>query len=90
MRRVHIIINGHVQGVGFRNMSARISKNLGLYGWVRNLPNGSVEVDVQGSNERIEEFIFWCRRGPPKARVDEIKISEENPIIDLERFRIKY
>lgn len=69
-------------------MSSRIAKNLGLSGWIKNLPDGSVEVAVQGSNERIEEFIFWCRRGPPKARVDEIKIFEETPRSDLDGFRI--
>jgi len=89
MKQVHLIIFGHVQGVGYRNLATRIALNLGLKGWMRNLDDGSVEAVVQGSDEKIDEFLFWCKRGPPKARVDEIYITEENPVQDLENFWIK-
>jgi acylphosphatase len=89
MKQIHLIIIGHVQGVGYRNLATRIALKLGLKGWMRNLDDGSVEAVVQGSNEKIDEFLLWCNRGPPKARVDEMHITEENPVQDLENFRIK-
>ncbi|MBN1870715.1 MAG: acylphosphatase [Candidatus Omnitrophica bacterium] len=59
MVRAHIIFSGRVQGVGFRFTVQRLALTLGLKGWVRNLPNGSVEVLVEGAKQRIEEL---CRK----------------------------
>ena len=58
MVRAHIIFSGTVQGVGFRFTVQRYALNLGLKGWVRNLPNGSVEVLIEGQKQRIQEL---CR-----------------------------
>jgi acylphosphatase len=58
-----------VQGVWYRGSARAEARRLGLVGWARNRPDGSVEVLAEGPSERLEEFVEWCRRGPPAARV---------------------
>jgi acylphosphatase len=72
-------IRGGVQGVGFRFETRARAQSLGLSGWVRNLPDGSVEAAFEGDPERVESMIEWCRRGPHGARVDDIEVSWEEP-----------
>ncbi|RLG16203.1 acylphosphatase [Nanoarchaeota archaeon] len=69
-----IRIYGRVQGVGFRFSTKLVAKRLGIKGWVRNLPDGSVEVLAEG--DKMEEFLKFLRRGPPLARVDDVKIEK--------------
>src|SRR3954463_6183709 len=72
-----IVISGAVQGVTFRASTAREAmKYPGLRGHVRNLPNGDVEVLLQGSASSVEAMIEWCYRGPPKAKVDNVQTTE--------------
>lgn len=61
-----------VQGVGFRAYVAKHARNLGVSGWVRNLPDGSVEAVLAGPVERVGELTIACRRGPPGAAVEAI------------------
>lgn len=70
--QVHLVIRGKVQGVFYRVSAAETARALGLCGWVRNLPDGSVEAVAQGPKQALDTFIEWCRSGPPAARVDEI------------------
>jgi acylphosphatase len=56
-KRVHVVYEGRVQGVGFRFTCQRIAEGLGLVGWVRNMPDGNVEVAVEGSKDEIDEFL---------------------------------
>lgn len=73
----HIIIKGHVQGVGFRDWTYRTAKKIGmLKGWVRNLDNGDVEILVQGDAKKVEELVSWCHKGPANARVDVVNADE--------------
>ena len=67
--RRHFLIEGRVQGVGFRHWAARSDQKLELTGWVRNLPEGSVEVQAQGSKESLDNFDVFLRKGPSSARV---------------------
>jgi acylphosphatase len=76
MIRAHIIITGHVQGVGFRSSTVRRANQLNLKGWIRNLPNGSVEAIIEGDEETVDNLIRWCNRGPTMARVHEIKVNK--------------
>ena len=71
--RPHLWISGRVQGVGFRGHTERRARRLDLKGWVRNLPDGRVEVVAEGGRDAVEEFLAWCRRGPRHARVDSVR-----------------
>lgn len=70
-----LVITGHVQGVWYRKSAADQGLGLGLCGTVRNLQDGSVEVVVEGEEGAVEQFIDWCRQGPPKARVAGVEIQ---------------
>ncbi|MEA1870419.1 MAG: acylphosphatase [Euryarchaeota archaeon] len=76
MKTVRIIVTGRVQGVGFRYFTVRCANDLGLCGWVRNLPDGSVETAIQGQGEKIEEMIGLLRQGPGAANVSGMEIEE--------------
>lgn len=69
---VHLLIHGRVQGVFYRASTQRTAEGLGLTGWVKNRPDGSVEIHAEGSREKLEELIAWCRLGPPAAEVSTI------------------
>lgn len=71
--RVHLQITGRVQGVGYRNWASQKAQALGLKGWVRNCPNGSVEAEAQGLEHSILEFVQACHQGPLRAQVREVK-----------------
>ena len=71
-----IIVHGMVQGVGFRYFVRRVGRRLGLTGNVCNLPDGTVEIVVEGSPELLEEFIGEVRKGPPSAQVERADIHE--------------
>ncbi|ALV63000.1 Acylphosphate phosphohydrolase, putative [Thermococcus sp. 2319x1] len=77
--RAHIRIYGRVQGVGFRWSMQREAKKLGVNGWVRNLPDGSVEAVIEGERERVETLIGWAHQGPPWARVTRVEVEWEEP-----------
>jgi acylphosphatase len=79
MERVHIIVSGLVQGVFFRMNTCNKAKELGLTGWVRNLPTGEVEAVAEGPRNSLEEFAKWCGDGPECARVDGIRINWDSP-----------
>lgn len=70
--RLRIVVRGRVQGVGFRVAAYRKAIDLGLRGWVRNMPDGRVEMEVQGAPDRIRDMQVWCHNGPALARVDEV------------------
>ena len=72
MERVHIIVHGMVQGVFFRANTIRQARALGLSGFVRNLPDGTVETIAEGPRESLEQFASWCGRGPEMARVSKL------------------
>lgn len=72
MKTQHLQIEGRVQGVWFRESMRREAERLGVTGWVRNAPDGSVEAMVQGPDEAVDALIEWARIGPPLARVDRV------------------
>lgn len=72
MERLHLIIHGRVQGVFFRHHSRQEAARLGLAGWVRNRPDGTVEAVAEGERSALEQFLAWCRQGPPMASVDRV------------------
>jgi acylphosphatase len=66
------VVSGRVQGVWFRASTRDRARSLGLDGWVRNLPDGRVEVLVSGPEAQVEALCAWLWQGPPLARVDEV------------------
>lgn len=79
-RRIHLVVEGRVQGVFFRASCAREAEARGLAGWVRNVPDGRVEAVFEGAEPQLEEIVAWCRQGPPGARVDEVSVAREEPV----------
>jgi acylphosphatase len=75
----HVRVTGHVQGVGFRWGLERRARSLGLAGWVRNEPDGSVAAEVEGPRERVESLVDWCRRGPAGADVRGVELDWQAP-----------
>ena len=78
-----LAITGLVQGVWYRESMRREAEKLGVTGWVRNRPDGSVEAVVQGSPEAVDAITRWARRGPDHARVERVEAFPA----DVERFR---
>ena len=73
------VISGRVQGVGFRFFAEAAAAREGLHGWVRNLPDGGVEIAAEGDAEAVERFEWHLRHGPPSARVDHVDVDEMSP-----------
>jgi acylphosphatase len=88
VKRLHATVRGRVQGVGFRAFAAREALRLGLVGWVRNAPDGTVAVLAQGPADAVDAFLAWLRRGPPSARVTRVEAEWLTPGEDLASFEI--
>jgi acylphosphatase len=89
IKRVHVWVAGRVQGVFFRASARDKAVGLGLAGWVRNLPDGRVEIVAEGNAERIAEFLDWCRIGPSRAEVEECRVIEESPVGEVGEFEVR-
>ena len=88
--RVRLRITGRVQGVWYRGATEAEARRLGVDGWVRNLPDGSVEALVQGEPAAVRALVAWCRSGPPGARVADVTETVEPTGPDLAGFRIRH
>lgn len=88
-KQLHIFVSGVVQGVGFREFSRRSAAALNLTGWTRNLPDGRVELVVQGRPDSIEKLLEQLRKGPPAASVTAVQSEEEPPDPGLAGFEIR-
>ena len=84
---VHLLIKGKVQGVFFRASAKDVAEQLHLKGWVRNTSEGDVETVASGDADRIKEFIEWCNKGPRKAEVSKVIVTEKEEET-FETFRI--
>jgi acylphosphatase len=73
--RARILITGLVQGVFFRREITDLARNLGVTGWVRNIPDGSVEVICEGDRDKLDKVIQFCRVGPSGARVRNVDVD---------------
>ena len=77
MKRIVIQVFGLVQGVFFRYNTRKIARNLGLTGIVKNLPDGSVYIEAEGSEDKLIELLKFCKKGPRSARVDNVDCKFE-------------
>ena len=81
-------VSGLVHGVFFRATLASIASDEGVAGWVKNVPDGSVEALLEGDDKDVLKLLEWAKRGPPGARVDSVKV-EKQPVRNLRGFRIE-
>ncbi len=88
--RLHIVIEGIVQGVFFRAGTREESCKLGLTGWVKNCSDGCVEAVFEGDIDKIEKIVEWCKKGPPGAVVRNIETVWEQATGEHDSFTIKY
>ena len=75
-RRVQVIVSGIVQGVAFRHHTCREAVRHGVSGWVRNLPDGTVEGCFEGEATAVTTLVDWCHHGPSLARVDRVTVTD--------------
>jgi acylphosphatase len=90
MTRVSVVVHGRVQGVAFRHYTCKRALELGVTGWVRNLPDGAVEGLFEGDDGAVADLVEWCRSGPPAARVDRLDISTGTYSGEFESFDISF
>ena len=79
MKTVRLTIKGKVQGVFYRATAKDVADELGIKGWVKNLPDKNVEIRATASEELLQRFIDWCKEGSPKAKVDEVIVEDLSP-----------
>lgn len=87
--RVHIIVEGLVQGVGFRWFVYSKAKELGVCGWVQNLHNGNVEIEAEGDRSKVEEFLKDVQIGPRSAQVKHLRVQWLDSISASKNFEIR-
>jgi acylphosphatase len=88
VKRLHAVVRGRVQGVGFRDATAREARRLRLTGWVRNRMDGTVEITAEGDERALRELETFLRHGPGLANVTGLDVFWEPPVNDLARFEI--
>ena len=88
LKQVHLVVRGRVQGVYFRASAQREARRLGLTGWVKNRPDGFVEILAEGEEEGIKDLIAWAHRGPSAARVERVDTRWRSFTGEYSDFRI--
>jgi len=86
--KVYLLLSGQVQGVFFRASTRVKAKNLRISGWVKNLPDGKVEIVAEGEKEKLEELISWARKGPITAKVENIEIEWQEYLGEFDSFEV--
>ncbi len=80
MRRVHVIVSGGVQGVGYRYTMRMIAREQGVAGWVRNRRDGTVEAEFEGADPDVDAVLAWMAEGPPGAAVRSAQVTDMTPL----------
>ena len=88
--RAHVIFEGRVQGVFFRANTRDCARKEGVLGWVRNLPDGSVEATFEGDRQSIEKVIEWCKTSQPYATVRDAKVEWQDVQGEFSTFEVRY
>lgn len=79
MITLHLIVKGKVQGVFYRASAKEKAKKLGVNGWVKNTEEGNVEIVCEAAEDKIIDFVNWCKSGPGSAKVESIDVNEIEP-----------
>ena len=79
MIRRRVVVHGHVQGVFFRNTCQREARRRSVRGWVTNRADGAVEAVFEGDPADVDALVDWARSGPPRARVADVEVHQEEP-----------
>ena len=87
--RARLRVTGRVQGVYYRDSCRQMAQRLGVNGWVRNCPDGAVEVVAEGGRNDLDALASWCRHGPPRAVVTAVEVIDEEPE-GLASFRVTH
>jgi len=90
LKRKNIRVSGIVQGVGFRWFVVQHARTFGLVGWTRNNPDGSVEIEAEGTDDALESFVQEVHRGPRFSRVDSVVNVEMEPLEKEKQFRVVF
>lgn len=90
MIALRVYVSGLVQGVGYRAFTRRLAQSYGLSGWVRNLPDGRVEVFLQGDRDVVWQLLKELWYGPPAGRVDRMEVLKEVPNHEERDFTVRY
>ena len=90
LARLHAVVYGHVQGVNFRTATRRQGQALGVSGWVRNLPDGSVEVIAEGQRSSLQQLLNWLHSGPPASRVRDVRFTWHEYEGALSQFSVRF
>jgi acylphosphatase len=88
--RVHIVANGKVQGVYFRQNTQCVCTRYGVTGWICNLADGSIEIVLEGDRDSVDNVIEWCKVGPPNARVEKFDLRFDRYTGEFQDFKINY
>jgi acylphosphatase len=88
--RAHVIVSGKVQGVFFRAKTQQEAFRLGVRGWVRNRPEGTVEAIFEGDSQIVEKAIEWCWKGSPMARVANVEVQMQDYSGEFGDFSVRY
>jgi acylphosphatase len=75
MKRARVVVSGGVQGVFFRTETRERARSVGVAGWIRNVPDGTVEAAFEGDDERVDSMVEWCGRGPSGASVEHVEVE---------------
>jgi len=89
-KRVHLLIRGLVQGVGFRFFAYRVATDLGITGFVRNLPDGAVEILAEGEEDALRRFVEYMKGGPRSAVVESVEENWAESQEEFTSFSIKF
>jgi acylphosphatase len=87
--RAHLVVSGRVQGVWYRGGMQEEARRAGAAGWVRNRLDGTVEAEVEGEAAAVEAVVTWAHRGPPGARVRDVRVTWLAPQGDQGRFVVR-
>lgn len=84
----NIRITGRVQGVGFRYSAKQVAIELGINGFIRNLPDGAVYIEAEGTLPHLEAFISWCNEGPPRAVIQYVDVYS-GEVLNFQKFAVR-